>query len=148
MSVTADYPSSTAAVGLAPDDLLPTCAQALLAAERFVADARAAVAELVMGEKGADPALLEEHQFAAHGYAWAATYATALREMLGWARRLQGAGRLGELEAAEKTYRTLLARHRDDLEPGGAAEAAAAGEILRARHGDWWIAPSRLIQPA
>ncbi len=31
--------------------------------------------------------------------------------------------RLGELEAAEKTYRTLLARHRDDLEPGGAAEA-------------------------
>ncbi len=29
----------------------------------------------------------------------------------------------------------------------GAAEAAAAGEILRARHGDWWIAPSRLLQP-
>ncbi len=31
--------------------------------------------------------------------------------------------RRGELEAAEKTYRTLLARHRNDLDPGGAAEA-------------------------
>ncbi len=80
-------------------DLLPTCERALLAAERFVAEARGAVAALVMGEKGADPALLEQHQFAAHGYAWAATYATALREMLGWARRLEAGGRLGELEA-------------------------------------------------
>ncbi len=41
-------------------DLLPTCERALLAAERFVAEARGAVAALVMGEKGADPALLEQ----------------------------------------------------------------------------------------
>ncbi|MDA0229046.1 MAG: 4-(cytidine 5'-diphospho)-2-C-methyl-D-erythritol kinase [Proteobacteria bacterium] len=29
-----------------------------------------------------------------------------------------------------------------------AGEAVVAAEILRAQHGDWWIAPSRLIQPA
>ena len=27
-------------------------------------------------------------------------------------------------------------------------EASVAAEILRAQHSDWWIAPSRLIQPA
>jgi (2S)-methylsuccinyl-CoA dehydrogenase len=99
MSMTVDSPSATVATHFAPDDPIPTCAQALLVAERFVADSRAAVAALVAGEKGPDPALLEEHQFAAHGYAWAATYAIALREMLGWARRLEAGGRLGELEA-------------------------------------------------
>ena len=28
-----------------------------------------------------------------------------------------------------------------------ASEATAAAEILRAQHGDWWVAPSRIIQP-
>ena len=45
-----------------------------------------------------DPARLEADQFAAHGYAWLATYATALREMLRWAERLAATGRLGEVE--------------------------------------------------
>ena len=30
----------------------------------------------------------------------------------------------------------------------GEGQASAAAEILRAQHADWWIAPSRLIQPA
>ena len=33
------------------------------------------------------------------GLAWLATYVEALRQMLGWAERLESAGRLGELEA-------------------------------------------------
>ena len=35
-----------------------------------------------------------EDQFAAHGYAWMATYVAGLRQMLGWAERLQADGQI------------------------------------------------------
>ncbi len=41
---------------------------------------------------------LNTHQFALHGYAWMATYVTALEQLLGWAERLDSAGRLSDLE--------------------------------------------------
>ena len=83
-------------------DLLPTCAEALAATENFGAAAQRAVAALV-APGGApngrvDAKLLEREQFAAHGYAWLATYVAALREMLHWAERLAAAGQFGELE--------------------------------------------------
>jgi (2S)-methylsuccinyl-CoA dehydrogenase len=43
--------------------------------------------------------LIETHQDAAHGLAWTATYAEALREMQGWAERLDAEGRFGETES-------------------------------------------------
>ena len=79
-------------------DLLPRCAEALAAAETFAEAARRAVAALVAPGGKVDAGLLEREQFAAHGYAWLATYVAALREMLGWAERLQAVGQLGELE--------------------------------------------------
>jgi (2S)-methylsuccinyl-CoA dehydrogenase len=79
-------------------DLLPACAEALAAAESFGAAARRAVARLVAPGGKVDAGLLEREQFAAHGYAWLATYVAALREMLRWAERLEAAGQLGELE--------------------------------------------------
>jgi (2S)-methylsuccinyl-CoA dehydrogenase len=79
-------------------DLLPTCAEALAAAESFGAAAERAVARLVAPGGKLDSELLEREQFAAHGYAWLATYVAALREMLHWAERLDGAGQLGDLE--------------------------------------------------
>jgi (2S)-methylsuccinyl-CoA dehydrogenase len=79
-------------------DLLPTCAEALVAAESFGAAAERAVARLVAPGGKVDASLLEREQFAAHGYAWLATYVAALREMLHWAERLEAAGQLGELE--------------------------------------------------
>ena len=79
-------------------DLLARCAEALAAAETFAEAARRAVAALVAPGGKVDAALLEREQFAAHGYAWLATYVAALREMLGWAKRLEDAGQLGELE--------------------------------------------------
>jgi (2S)-methylsuccinyl-CoA dehydrogenase len=45
-----------------------------------------------------EPALLEEHQYAVHGFAWMATYSAALEQFLGWAERLHTAARLGNLE--------------------------------------------------
>jgi len=80
------------------EDLLPTCKQALGAAEDFAAAAKQAVARLVAPGGRVDAAALEREQFAAHGYAWLATYVSALAQMLAWAERLQASGRLGELE--------------------------------------------------
>jgi len=79
-------------------DLLPTCRQALNAAEDFAAAAKRAVAGLVAPDGRVDAAALEREQFAAHGYAWLATYVTALAQMLAWAERLEAGGRLGEME--------------------------------------------------
>nr|WP_322098925.1 acyl-CoA dehydrogenase family protein [Fodinicurvata sediminis] len=75
------------------------CREALAAAESFSEAAKIALARSVAPEGKPDAALLEREQFAAHGYAWFATYVAALRELLDWAERLEGEGRLGELEA-------------------------------------------------
>ncbi len=79
-------------------ELLPTCRQALGAAEDFAAVAKQAVANLVAPNGKVDAAALEREQFAAHGYAWLTTYVTALTQMLAWAERLEATGRLHELE--------------------------------------------------
>ena len=42
---------------------------------------------------------LEREQHAAHGLAWLATYVEAIREMAGYASRMQAEGRYGETEA-------------------------------------------------
>ncbi len=42
--------------------------------------------------------MLEAEQYAAHGLAWLATYAESLRQMAGWAARLEAAAKLGEIE--------------------------------------------------
>lgn len=87
------------APGLALDDLLPLCRDALGAAEGLELAARRAVAGRVAPDGRPDPALLEQEQFAAHGLAWLATYVAALRETLHWVERLTAEGRGGELEA-------------------------------------------------
>ncbi|MFD1341965.1 acyl-CoA dehydrogenase family protein [Litorisediminicola beolgyonensis] len=50
----------------------------------------------VDGKVSADK--LEEHQTAAHGLAWLATYVESLRQMHRWAERLSGEGSFGEVE--------------------------------------------------
>jgi (2S)-methylsuccinyl-CoA dehydrogenase len=70
-------------------------ADAVAASERVLHVARAGTRSAVDGPAGLDGA-----QAAAHGLAWLATYVEALRQMLGWARRLDEAGRLGEMESA------------------------------------------------
>jgi len=77
---------------------MPACAQALTAAEGLMADARRAVQALVAPNGSIDSERLERHQTAAHGFAWLATYVEALRQLLRWARQLETAGQLGELE--------------------------------------------------
>ena len=80
------------------DDLLATCRAALGAAESQIATARGAVNQMVSAGGRVDAAKLDANQFAAHGYAWYATYGQALRQILAWAERLESSGRLGTLE--------------------------------------------------
>jgi (2S)-methylsuccinyl-CoA dehydrogenase len=83
----------------AMDNLLPTCADALKAADGFLAAARNALSDKVVKGGRVDGAALEAEQFAAHGFAWLTTYVEGLRQMLDWGTRLDAAGKLGDLEA-------------------------------------------------
>lgn len=66
--------------------------------DRFCDKARRALAPRLMSDGRPSPELLEHHQHAAHGLAWLATYATALRCLAAHAAALDRSGRLGELE--------------------------------------------------
>ena len=67
-------------------------------AERLLAAVRQSLTGLVQPGGRLSPALLDEHQFALHGFAWQSTYVEALRRSLAWARVLDE-GRFTELEA-------------------------------------------------
>ncbi len=82
-------------------DLLATCGQGLAAAQAYRAAARDALAERIAPGGKVDPELLEAEQFAAHGFAWLATYVAGLEQMLDWARRLEADGKLGEMEVLQ-----------------------------------------------
>jgi (2S)-methylsuccinyl-CoA dehydrogenase len=83
-----------------PDTLLTLCEAGLIHAEQFLATCRHSVAELVGVRGKPDPALLEMHQLAAHGFAWQSTYVEALRQSVRWARGLQDVGQLTVVELA------------------------------------------------
>mgnify|MGYP006077107311 FL=1 len=79
-------------------NLTKTTAAALITAEDFLANTRHAVSELVLVDGRPSAELLEQHQFAAHGFSWITTYVEGLRQMQGWADRLDAVGKFGELE--------------------------------------------------
>ena len=78
--------------------LLDTATEALFAAEGLLGAAKRALKAKVAPTGRIDADAMEAEQFAAHGFAWLATYVEGLRQMLDWARRLNGAGKLGPLE--------------------------------------------------
>jgi (2S)-methylsuccinyl-CoA dehydrogenase len=121
--------STMKAAGEMPTAELLALAEAALAdLERFAGAARTAVANEVLRGDRVDARALETHQFAAHGYAWLATYVEALTQMLRWARGLQGTGGLRELE-------TLLLQ-------------AAFGEYLAQVRGGLPLSQGELTRPA
>ncbi len=67
-------------------------------ADALLASAVARLRAAVVSDGRIDPAALDDAQTAAHGLAWLATYVEALRQMQGWAERLQAEGRFGEIE--------------------------------------------------
>jgi (2S)-methylsuccinyl-CoA dehydrogenase len=73
--------------------LLAAATEAVGAAERVFHLARVGVKRATTGPAGPEAA-----QAALHGLAWLATYVEALRQMLGWGRRLTATDRFGEAE--------------------------------------------------
>ncbi len=79
-------------------DLLSLTGAAVAPAETVFDSAKSAVQELVSKDGRVSGGLIEEHQNAAHGLSWIATYVESLRQMHGWAERLKSDGKLGEIE--------------------------------------------------
>ena len=84
-------------IALLPD-LLTLTAQAAPAAEAVCDIAKTKLRALVSYEGRVVNSLIEEHQTAAHGFAWVATYVESLRHMQNWAEALQASDRFGEVE--------------------------------------------------
>ena len=79
-------------------DLLSLTGAAVAPAEAGFESAKSSVRELVSKDGRVSGGLIEEHQNAAHGLSWIATYVESLRQMNAWAGRLQSEGNFGEIE--------------------------------------------------
>jgi (2S)-methylsuccinyl-CoA dehydrogenase len=106
-------------------ELMDLARRAVGAAEGLVEAARRALLLRVGGGR-LDMAALEREQFGAHGLAWYATYAAALRQMLEWAERLDAAARLQERERL-----ILRAAFGEYLAQMAGGLAMSQGEIAR-----------------
>ncbi len=67
--------------------------------DAVVAAAKSALRQSVTVDGRVSGAMIDENQTAAHGLAWLATYAEALRQMQAWADRLTTDAKFGEVEA-------------------------------------------------
>ncbi len=96
--MTSPMTSTAALADTSTPDLAARLFAAADAAARLLAHARSAVAGMVVADGRPSPALLETHQRAAHGLAWLATYAEAIRQLAVYTERMSGEGRFGEAE--------------------------------------------------
>jgi (2S)-methylsuccinyl-CoA dehydrogenase len=118
MSITTDEPIL--------EGLLHLTGDAVAAAEAYLDRALTAVRAAVSVDGRVSPAAVDAHQTAAHGLAWVATYVEALRQMQGWAGRLQDMGQFGETERLihQIAFGEYLAQMRGGL-------PMSQGEIVR-----------------
>jgi (2S)-methylsuccinyl-CoA dehydrogenase len=79
-------------------DLLATTQQALESLDTLLEEAKGAVKSLVAKDGRISSSLMEQHQAAAHGLSWLATYHESMRQMQNWATKLTEAGEFGEAE--------------------------------------------------
>ena len=79
-------------------DLLATTQQALESLDTLLEEAKETVKSLVAKDGRISSSLMEQHQAAAHGLSWLATYHESMRQMQNWATKLTEAGEFGEAE--------------------------------------------------
>ena len=79
-------------------DLLATTQQALESLDTLFEAAKGTVKSLVSKDGRVSSGLMEQHQAAAHGLSWLATYHESMRQMQNWATKLNDAGDFGEAE--------------------------------------------------
>jgi (2S)-methylsuccinyl-CoA dehydrogenase len=108
------------------EDLLAHCRTGVAAADALHDSARARITATVSRNGKVDSLAFDAAQFAAHGFAWIATYVEALRQMLAWAERLHASGRLRETERL--ILQIAFGEYLAQLEGG---LAMSQGEIVR-----------------
>lgn len=79
-------------------DLLKLTGAAVAPVESILETAIARVKDTVSENGRVSGKLMEQHQTAAHGLSWLATYAQSLKQMQAWAEKLDGDGKFGEIE--------------------------------------------------
>ena len=79
-------------------NLLSLTAEALPAAQAVCEAARMCLRDMVSADGRVQNTLIEDHQTAAHGFAWLATYVQSLEQMQSWAEALQAQQKFGETE--------------------------------------------------
>lgn len=79
-------------------DLLAITQQALESLDALFEAAKGTVKSLVSKDGRVSSGLMEQHQAAAHGLSWLATYHESMRQMQNWATKLSDAGEFGEAE--------------------------------------------------
>ena len=79
-------------------NLLSLTAEALPAAEAVCEAARIRLRDMVSADGRIQNSLIEDHQTAAHGFAWLATYVQSLQQMQRWAEALHAQQKFGETE--------------------------------------------------
>lgn len=107
-------------------DLLALTGATLAPVAEVLASAKAAVKDLVSEEGRVSGRLVEQHQSAAHGLSWLATYDQSLQQMQKWAERLSGDGKFSEIEQLihQIAFGEYLAQIRGGI-------PMSQGEILR-----------------
>lgn len=71
---------------------------ALNAADQLIGAAKSALQAHLVQNGRLNRALMEENQFAVHGFSWLCTYGETLRQTLNWTQRLESEGKFTELE--------------------------------------------------
>lgn len=97
-------------------DILETAQKSVAKAQAYLTRAKAAVGQRAMRDGKLDGAMADRHQRALHAYSWTATTVGALSATLGWAERLQAAGKFGEIESL--TLRLGFAEYLQQLSGG------------------------------
>lgn len=97
-------------------DILETAQESVAKAQAYLTRAKAAVGQRAMRDGKLDGAMADRHQRALHAYSWTATTVGALSATLGWAERLQAAGKFGDIESL--TLRLGFAEYLQQLSGG------------------------------
>ena len=75
------------------DNLIDVCTEAQKTTEHIFELARQAISNLIIIDGKLSSEAIDAEQFAAHGFAWLATYVEGLRQILEWGTQLKISGK-------------------------------------------------------
>ena len=107
-------------------DLMGCMGDAVIAADKFVADAKTALLKRIETDGKIDRKKMDLEQHVTHGFGWIATYGETLRETNAWALRLKEENKFGDIEAL--LSQILFSKYLSELIGGISMNQ---GEVIR-----------------